>query len=47
METSVRAYETPAVTYEAILVAHATNSSVPGSGCTPAIGDLLNPPAGQ
>ena len=47
MEISVRVYETPAVTYEAILVAHAEASSVLGSGCVAAQGDLLDIFQGQ
>jgi len=39
--SSVRSYETPAVIYEAVLVAHAGVSSVPP--CTlPSPGDLLD-----
>ena len=41
MEISVRVYETPAVTYEAILVAHAEASSVAGGGCTPVMATCL------
>ena len=38
----VRSYETPAVTYEAILVAHAGLSSVDPQNCTNAPADLLD-----
>jgi hypothetical protein len=43
----VRSYETPAVTYEAILVAHAGLSSVDPGNCTGPAADLLESLTGQ
>jgi hypothetical protein len=44
-QKSIHAYETPAVTYEATLVAHAGVSSV--FPCTSPPGDLLDPTKGN
>ena len=41
-DSPVRPYDTPAVVYEAALVAHAVTTSPAGVGCPLSGGDLLN-----
>jgi hypothetical protein len=47
VNSTVRLYDTPAVVYEATLVAHAGTTTLPEGGCKMSTGDVLDIFSGQ